>query len=140
MQIKAYDKLTFKAAYFAVYKAVKAKGIVVNESDSVLSGADVSGWNESDKAMLAALLSVKIITADDIAAVKSNDTVIRGEAAELLYKLTLAENTDDKPTDSSSHASGGCKGCKGEAGAGAAFPISLLAATVVLVIIRKRKS
>ena len=142
LQIKAYDKLTFKAAYFAVYKAVKAKGVTVNESEAVLAGADLSSWNDADKAMLAALVSVKIITADDIAATKPNDVVIRGEAAELIYKLTLAKNADDKPTDSSSGSggSGGCKGCKSEVGAGAVSPIILVAAAVMLSIIRKRKA
>ena len=85
---------------------------------------------------------MKIITADDIAATKPNDVVIRGEAAELIYKLTLAKNADDKPTDSSSGSggSGGCKGCKSEVGAGAVSPIILVAAAVMLSIIRKRKA
>ena len=142
LQIKAYDKLNYRAAYFALYKAVKAKGITVNESESVLSGADVSGWNDADKAMLSALVSVGIITADDIALAKPNDVVIRGEAAELIYKFTSAKNADDKPTTESpsdSKPSGGKKGCKGVVGFGIAFAVILLAAAAIWLIVRKKK-
>ena len=141
LQIKAYDKLNYRTAYFALYKAVKAKGITVNESESVLAGADVSGWNDEDKAMLAALVSVKIITADDIAATKSNDVVIRGEAAELIYKFTTAKSADDKPTESPSESkpSGGKRGCKGVAGFGISSPIIFFAAAVIWMIAYKKK-
>ena len=141
LQIKAYDKLNYRTAYFALYKTVKAKGITVNESESVLAGADVSGWNDEDKAMLAALVSVKIITADDIAATKSNDVVIRGEAAELIYKFTTAKSADDKPTESPSESkpSGGKRGCKGVAGFGISTPIIFFAAAVIWLIAYKKK-
>ena len=142
LQIKAYDKLNYKAAYFALYKAVKAKGITVNESESVLAGADVSEWSDADKAMLAGLVSVGVITADDIAATKPNDVVIRGEAAELIYKLTSAKNADDKPTTESpseSDPSGGKKGCKGVVGFGISFAIILFAAAAIWLIVRKKK-
>lgn len=95
LQIKAYDKLTYKAAYFALYNAVKGMGITVNEDLSVLGNADLQNWNDGDKAILAALVSVKIVGAEDLGGIKPTDTLTRGESAVYVFRLSEAKNAED---------------------------------------------
>lgn len=138
VQIKAYDALTYKAAYFALYKAVKAKNIAVNEDLALLDGAEVSEWSEGDKAMLAALISVRIVSAEELGSVKPADTLTRGEAAEAIYRFTKADDaepiTPDKPTDEIEK--GSSKGVWIAVGCVAACAA---AGAATFVIIRKKK-
>ena len=72
----------------------------MNENAALLAGADLSVWNESDKAILAALFSVKIVSAEEIGAIKPGDYVTRGEAAQAIYRMTKAgEAEPDVPGD-----------------------------------------
>lgn len=139
LQIKAYDKLTYKAAYFALYNAVLGKGIKVNENASVLGKTQLNGWDNEDKAMLSALVSVKIIDLNALAQIKPTDTVTRGEAASHVYKLTNAKDANTKP-----NTKPGKKGCKstldGVAAMGSVLPVALtLIGVALFVTVRKRK-
>ena len=134
LQIKAYDKLNYKAAYFALYNAVKAKNIKVNEDISVLSDIDLNDWSDEDKKMLAALVSVKIIDKDELAEIKSTDTVIRGKAAQYLYKFTTAKDAGGEINSSESNG-----GVNIGLILGITIPAAIiLAAAVVFFIVRKK--
>ena len=96
MQIKAYDKLNYKAAYFALYNAIKAKGVKVNENVSLTDGVNLIDWSEEDKVILAALISVKMIDKAKLADIKPTNTITRGEAADYVYKLTVVKDAADE--------------------------------------------
>ncbi len=99
LQIKAYDKLNRKAAYFALYNAIKAKGVKVNENVSLPHAVDSNGWSEEDKTVLAALLSVNMIDKAKLADVKPTDEITRGEAANYVYKLTVVQDAKKSGTN-----------------------------------------
>ena len=132
MQIKAYDELTYKAAFFALYGAVKGKGIKVNENPSLLNGVDVSEWSDEYKTILAALVSVKLIDKETLKTIKPTDTVIRGEAADYIYKLTTVKDAG---------AQGGCNGCGSSIGqsTGIIFIVVLVQAIAVIGIINRNR-
>lgn len=132
MQIKAYDELTYKAAFFALYGAVKGKGVKVNENPSLLNGVDVSEWNDDYKTILAALVSVKLIDKETLKTIKPTDTVIRGEAADYIYKLTTVKDAG---------AQGGCNGCGSSIGqsTGIMFIVVLVQAIAVIGIINRNR-
>jgi len=135
LQIKAYDELTYKAAYFALYNALKAKNIVMNENLD-LNGVNLSGWNEDDKAMLSALVSVKVVGTEELSSIKSADVVKRGKAADYIYKMTTATNADDNSSDSSLSGGGSNVGLI----LGITIPIACIAiGAAVYVIIRKKR-
>ena len=96
LQIKAYDKLNYKAAYFALYNAIKAKGVKVNENVSLTDGVNLNDWSEEDKVILAALISVKMIDKAALADIKPTNTITRGEAANYVYKLTVVKDAADE--------------------------------------------
>lgn len=125
MQIKAYDKLNYKTAFFALYNAIKAKGVTVSENLSLLGNIDLNGWSEEDKPMLAALLSVKTVSEEELAKINPTDVVIRGEAAKYVYRLTTVKNADDP-----GNAGGGTQHGGSNIGLilGIAIPVVVLAA------------
>lgn len=139
LQIKAYDSLTYKAAYFALYNAILGKGIKVNENASVLGETQLDGWSDDDKAMLCALVSVKLVDVNQLSEIKPSDVLTRGEAASYVYKLTTVKDAITKPDVKPEK-----KGCKstldGTAALAIALPVALVVAGVALfVIIRKKK-
>ncbi len=137
LQIKAYDKLTYRAAYFALYKAIIAKNASVSQDTSVLSGVELTEWSDDEKVMLAALVSAKIVTADELATIKPTDTVIRGKAAQYLYNMITPNGGGDN--NSSSSSGGG----KGGANLGLILGITIPAAVAVagaaiFIVLRKK--
>ncbi len=138
LQIKAYDKLNYKTAFFALYNAIKAKGVTVSENLSLLGNIDLNGWSEEDKPMLAALLSVKTVSEEELAKINPTDVVIRGEAAKYVYRLTTVKNADDPGNTGGETQHGGSN-----IGLilGIAIPVVVLAAgaAAAFVIVRKKK-
>ena len=133
LRIQAYDDLTYRDAYFALYTAIKAKGIDVNESESLLSDVELVGWKDSEKAMLSALISVNVVTKDELASHKAIDAVKRGKAVDFVYKLANVKNAEIVPVQPEN---------KSDAGLilGITIPVVCLAAgAIVFVIIRKKK-
>lgn len=134
LQIKAYDKLNYKAAYFALYKAITAKGVKVNENSALLKGADLSAWSEEEKTMLAALVSVEIVSTEELAKINPTDTITRGEAATYIYRLTAVKDASDEPIDGGSNIG---------LILGITIPVAVItigAAVAGVVIVRKKKS
>ena len=134
LQIKAYDKLNYKAAYFALYKAITAKGVKVNENSALLKGADLSAWSEEEKTMLAALVSVKIVSTEELEKINPTDTITRGEAARYIYRLTAVKDASDEPIDGGSNIG---------LILGITIPVAVItigAAVAGVVIVRKKKS
>ena len=134
LQIKAYEKLNYKAAFFALYNAITAKGVKMNENASLLSGIDLNGWSEEDKVMLAALVSVKAVSKEELAQINPTDSVIRGEAARYIYRLTTVKDASDE-----------AKGSGSNIGLilGITIPVVLIAtgaAVAGTLIVRKKKS
>ena len=133
LRIQAYDDLTYRDAYFALYNAIKGKGITVNESEDLLSGMELVGWKDGEKAMLSALISVNVITKEELASVKAIDSVKRGKAADFVYKLANVKNAEIVPVKPESKSNLGLI-------LGITVPVVCLAAgAIVFVIIRKKK-
>lgn len=133
LRIQAYDDLTYRDAYFALYNAIKGKGITVNESEDLLSGMELVGWKDGEKAMLSALISVNVITKEELASVKAIDSVKRGKAADFVYKLANVKNAEIVPDKPESKSNLGLI-------LGITVPVVCLAAgAIVFVIIRKKK-
>lgn len=136
LQIDAYSYITKADAYYALYMGLKAKGIAMTEDTAAIgSAAGFDQLSEEAKAAIAALVSVKVLKAEDVLAEGVNGYLTRGDAATLLY---LAKNARDaeKETPPDGGTSGG--GCKGSVSGTALIAGVLLAVAGAVLLMRKK--
>ena len=139
LQIDAYSFITKADAYYALYTGLKAKGLTMSEDFSAL--ASVAGFaelSEDCKKAVAALVSVKVLDADDLQEQGVGGYLTRGDAATLLLAAKNAKSAEQTPPPAGGETSGGCGGCRGSAGGGALLLSVLLAVAGAALLMRKR--
>lgn len=139
LQIKAYDKLNYKTAFFGVYNVLKEKGVQMNGDVSILKGIDTKLWTDEEKTIIASLFSVKVVKAMELKSVKPTDEVSRGQTAQLLYRMTTAQNAEIVPGNNDKPNNQG-----GDSDVGIVLGIlggvcAVAGAITAIVIIRKKK-
>lgn len=134
IQIDAYSFIAKADAFYALYMGLKAKGIVMDETFRVPSSVDVSALTEDAKKAVAGLLSVGVLTEEELAGSGAGGYLTRGDAAALLYRAASAKSAE-QPVTSEATSSGGGKGC----GSASAACITAVFLAAGLVLPKKRR-